>query len=88
MQKTVKKYRKTLSSVGEKMAPCSQEFSVVNYKKRADRWQSFDFASLIYRAVKKSGEECPEMSGVNVNDPPDPGSEPYVSRASLQDDVR
>ena len=57
-------------------------------RKRADRRQSFAFASLIYRAVEKSERKCPEVSGVNVNDPLDPGSEPYVSRASLQDDVR
>ena len=57
-------------------------------QKRADLQQSFAFASLIYRAVEKSEEECPDVNGVNVNDPLDPGSEPYVSRASLQDDVR
>ena len=57
MQKIVKKYRKTLSSVGEKIAPCSQEFSVVNWKKRENLRESFAFASAKYGAAGKSGQE-------------------------------
>ena len=38
--------------------------------------------------LPRSVPECPDVNQVNVNDPLDPGSEPYVSRASLQDDVQ
>ena len=89
MQKTVKKYRKTLSSVGEKMAPCSQEFSVVNCKKRANLRKSFAFASAKYGAVNKSEQEWArvgkseqEWARVNKNGYMDPGSEPDSTRLS------
>ena len=85
MWKTVKKYRKINFLLLSNFVPKTIKILYLFWQKRAFREQQ---PTNKFFDLPRSEEEWRRVNGVNVNDPLDPGSEPYVSRASLQDDVR
>ena len=86
MRKTVKKYGKIDFLFREKIAPCSQEFSIVNWKKGRSLTRAF--ATYFYRSTGAPGlaRFCPVLPGFASQADPIPSlllTRRYSGRQSL-----